>query len=115
MASRRKGQSASIGAVLLALGILAWVGWIGTETRGEMRAAEHQAVRVAELRGTLAYLDEWLTMSANMAALTREARWTSRYEEASPDLAAAIAEAIPSRHRTSAQHSRGPPRRPGMA
>ena len=98
MAGRRNGQIAGIGAVLLggmlALGILAWVGWTGTETRGETRVAERQAVRVADLRGTLAYLDEWLTMSANLAARTGEARWASRYEEASPNLAAAVAEAV---------------------
>lgn len=98
MTSRHNSQSAKIGTVLLAgmfaLGILAWLGWTGTETRNEVRASERQAVRVAELRGTFAYLDEWLTMSAHMAALTGEARWVSRYEEASPDLAAAIAEAV---------------------
>ncbi len=98
MTSRRNGQIASIGTVLLAgvlaLGILVWLGWTGAGTRDDMRLAEHQAVRVAELRGTFAYLDEWLTMSANMAALTGEVRWAFRYEEASPDLAAAIAEAV---------------------
>ena len=94
----RSGQPAEVGTMLLvgglALGILIWLGWTGTRTRDEMRAAEYQAVRVAELRGTFAYLDEWLTMSASMAVLTGEARWVSRYEEASPDLTAAIAEAV---------------------
>jgi len=94
----RSGQPAGLGAVLLAgvlaLGVLVWLGWTGTGTRDEMRAAEHRAARVAELRGTFAYLDERLTMSANMAILTGEERWVSRYEEASPDLAAAIAEAV---------------------
>ena len=98
MTSRRNGQPASGSAMLLAgvlaLGILVWLGWTGTGTRREMRVAEHQAMRVVELRGTLAYLDEWLTMSANMAVLTGETRWVSRYEEVSPDLAAAIAEAV---------------------
>ena len=96
--SRCNGQTASLGTVLLGgmliLGALLWFGWTGTGTRNEMRLAEQQAVRVAELRGTFAYLDEWLTMSAHMAVVTGEARWTSRYEEASPDLAAAIAEAV---------------------
>ena len=79
--------------VTAALGFLIWLGWIGTGTRGEMRLAAQQAVRVAELRGTFAYLDEWLTMSARMAAASGEARWVARYEEARPQLAAAIAEA----------------------
>ena len=98
MTSPRNGQLASSRTVLLAgilaLGVLVWLGWTGTERRNEMRAAEYQAMRVAELRGTLAYLDEWLTMSANMAALTGDARWAFRYDEASPNLAAAIAEAV---------------------
>lgn len=98
MTSRRNGQPAVVGTMLLAavfaFGVLAWLGWSGTGTRNEMRLAERQAVRVAELRGTFAYLDEWLTMSASMAVLTGEARWVSRYEEASPDLTAAIAEAV---------------------
>jgi diguanylate cyclase (GGDEF)-like protein len=80
--------------VAVALGFLVWIGWIGTGTRGEMRLAAQQAVRVAELRGTFAYLDEWLTMSARMAAASGEPRWVVRYDEARPQLAAAIAEAV---------------------
>lgn len=98
MTSRRNGQPAVVGTMLLAavfaFGVLAWLGWSGTGTRNEMRLAERQAMRVAELRGTFAYLDEWLTMSARMAVLTGETRWASRYEEASPGLTAAIAEAV---------------------
>ena len=94
----RDGRSASLCAVMLAgalaLGILAWLGWTGAGTRSEMRLAERQAVRVAELRGTFAYLDEWLTMSAHMAALSGEPRWIARYDEASPGLDAAIVEAV---------------------
>ena len=98
LAKCRNGQHSGIGGVLLAgalaLVVLAWLGWTGTETRNAMHVSERQALRVAELRGTFTYLDEWLTMSANMAALTGEARWASRYEEAAPDLAAAISEAV---------------------
>ncbi len=81
-------------AATAALCFLVWLGWIGTGTRAEMRLATQQAVRVAELRGTFAYLDEWLTMSARMAAASGEARWVARYDEARPQLAAAIAEAV---------------------
>ena len=55
-------RGASIPAVAAALGLLIWLGWVGTGTRDELRLAAQQAVRVAELRGTFAYLDEWLTM-----------------------------------------------------
>lgn len=73
--------------------ILVWLGLTGQQTRAEMRTAAQKAVRVAELRGTIAYLDEWLTMSARMAATTGERRWVDRYEEAAPKLDTAVAEA----------------------
>ncbi len=81
-------------ALAVALGFLMWLGWVGSKTRNELNAAAQQAVRVAELRGTFAYLDEWLTMSAYMAAASGEPRWVARYDEASPLLTAAIAEAV---------------------
>ena len=76
------------------ISFLIWLGCVGTGTRGEMRVAAQRAVRVAELRGTFAYLDEWLTMSAYMAAVSGDSRWAARYDEAGPQLAAAIAEAV---------------------
>ncbi len=81
-------------AVATAFGFLIWLSWVGIGTRDDMRLAAQQAVRVAELRGTFAYLDEWLTMSAQMAALSGEPRWVARYDEAGPQLTAAIAEAV---------------------
>ena len=92
------GQSVGVGAILLAgllaLGAVTGLSWIETGTRNEVLLAERHAMRVAELRGTFAYLDERLTMSAHMAASSRDSRWMFRYEEAGPDLAAAIAEAV---------------------
>ena len=95
--SRREGAGGWVVSGLIltaALCFLVWLGFVGTGTRGQMRLAAQQAVRVAELRGTFAYLDEWLTMSARMAAASGEPRWVARYEEARPQLAAAIAEAM---------------------
>jgi len=91
---RSIGRGASALAVVAAVGLLVWLGWAGTGTREDMRAAAQRAVRVAELRGTFAYLDEWLTMAAHMAAVSGEPRWVARYDEASPLLTAAIAEAV---------------------
>ena len=95
---RLKGQlvirSAFKLAVAAALGFVVWLVWAGTGTRDDIRLAAQQAVRVAELRGTFAYLDEWLTMSAHMAAVSGEPRWVTRYDEARPQLTAAIAEAV---------------------
>ena len=89
--SAERGLFAVTTAAILA--VLIWLGLTGKGTRDEMRTASQRAVRVAELRGTIAYLDEWLTMSAQMAAASGERRWAERYDEAAPKLDAAIAEA----------------------
>ncbi len=81
-------------AVTAALGVLVWLGWSGMSIRDQMRVAEQRGMRIAELRGTFAYLDEWLTMSARMAALSGQPRWIARYDKARPKLTAAIAEAV---------------------
>jgi len=91
---QRLSRWSSALALAAALGILLWLGWAGTGTRAEMRLASQRAVRVAELRGSFAYYDEWRTMSARMAVLSGEPRWVARFEEAGPKLAAAIAEAV---------------------
>ena len=88
----RSGVSAL--TVAAALGVLAWLGWSGIGIRDEMRLAQQRELRIAELRGTFTTLDEWLTMSARMAALSGERRWVARYEQAGPKLADAIAEAV---------------------
>ena len=49
-------------------------------------------LRVQELTATVHHLDEVLTMSANMAAATGEARWQSRYDQHVGRLDDAIAE-----------------------
>ena len=87
------GRNAWVLAGLAALALLVGLGWLGAATRMDMRAASQKAIRVAELRGTIAYLDEWLTMSALMASSSGASRWAERYDEAAPKLDAAIAEA----------------------
>ncbi len=88
------GHAASWMAALTILGGLIWLSWTGTQTRDQLRVAGAQAVRIAELRGTFSYLGEWLTMSARMAAATGDRRWIARHDEAEPQLAAAMAEAV---------------------
>ncbi len=78
----------------LALCGLIGLGYLGASTRNAMQTAMQRAVRVAELRGTIAHLDEYLTMSARVAALSGDARWIRRYDEAEPRLDAAINEAV---------------------
>ena len=81
------------GTMLAAAAFVVWLGWTGRQLRDEARGAALHEVRVAELRGTIAYLDEWMTMSTRMAAATGDQRWVDRYEEAVPKLDAAIEEA----------------------
>ncbi len=81
-------------AAMMVLGFLIWFACSGAALRREMRLETARAVRVAELRGTISYLNEWLTMSARLAALSGQARWVDRYNEAGPRLDAAIAEAL---------------------
>ncbi|MGI4939457.1 MAG: putative bifunctional diguanylate cyclase/phosphodiesterase [Janthinobacterium lividum] len=68
--------------------------YLGASTRHAMQGAMQRAVRVAELRGVIAHLDEYLTMSARVAALSGDQRWVRRYDEAEPRLDAAINEAV---------------------
>jgi diguanylate cyclase (GGDEF)-like protein len=86
-------RCALVFAALMALGLLGWLARNGAVIRDEIRMATQRAVRVAELRGTIAYLDEWLTMSTEMAAASGERGWVERYEEAVPKLDAAVREA----------------------
>ena len=79
--------------MLGALVLVGWLGWTGKQFRDEARVAAQHAVRVAELRGSIAHLDEWMTMSTRMAAATGDNRWADRYDEAVPKLDAAIEEA----------------------
>lgn len=94
MVKERKGTIASVLAGTLALCCLVGIGGLGASTRNAMQESMHRAVRIAELRGTIAYLDEYLTMSARVAALSGDERWIRRYNEAEPRLDAAIDEAV---------------------
>ncbi len=77
----------------MAVVLIVWFGCTGKQARDEARVAARHAERVAELRGTIAYLDESMSMSARLSAASGENRWTQRYEEAAPRLAVAIEEA----------------------
>ncbi len=76
-----------------AAGLLGGLGGVGWEMRQEGRHAAQKAVRVAELRGTIARLDGEMIMMTRMAALSGDRRWASTFDEDAPKLDAAIAEA----------------------
>lgn len=81
------------GIVMLAIlaGAMAWT------TYRNYRAIEtiqHREMRVQELRGQILYLDEVLTDSTSLAAVTGEPRWEERYRRFLPELGSAISQAI---------------------
>ena len=86
--------SLSVLFVACMLSFFGWLGATGADLRHQIRVETKRAVRMAELRGTISYLNEWLTMSARLAALTGEQRWVDRYNEVGPQLGAAIDEAV---------------------
>ena len=55
--------------------------------------AKQQEHRVVELIGVIKHLDEVLTMSAHMAAVTGDSQWEQRHKTFEPQLDAAIVEA----------------------
>ena len=87
------GRASLVAASLGSAVIIAWLGWSGVRAREAMHVASQRAVRVAELRGSIVYLGEFLTMSARMATATGDKVWVERYDEAAPKLDAAVAEA----------------------
>lgn len=81
------------GVVMLAIlaGAMAWT------TFRNYRAIEdiqHREMRVQDLRGQILHLDEVLTDSCSLAAVTGEPRWEARYRQFLPELDTAIAQAI---------------------
>ncbi len=58
-----------------------------------IESIQHREMRVQELRGRILYLDEVLTGSCSLAAVTGEPRWQERYTRFLPELDSAINEA----------------------
>ncbi len=74
--------------VLLSLSVYLTVSYRRTQ------AAMSRQLALKQLIGTISHLDEVLTMSARMAALTGDFAWETRYRHFEPKLDGAIKEAI---------------------
>ena len=83
--------TAAVFATLAFLALVSWNTWNVFESFGEIST---QQVRLQRLVGTIVHLDEVLTMSARMAAVTGEPRWEARYRQSEPALDAAIKQSI---------------------
>jgi signal transduction histidine kinase len=90
--ANRRGTTAPWILAVVATLLLAVCAFVGTRV-GIRRLLDcgEQQLHTAQLCAEIARLDEVLTMSANMASATGEARWQQRYDEHVGDLDAAIA------------------------
>lgn len=78
--------------VVLTIFLCGQIAWYVWSSYREINENQQRYLRLQELNGTLAYLDEVLTMSARLWAVTGEERWEKRYLEHEPQLAAALEE-----------------------
>ncbi len=91
--SDRRLTKLTLGGVAVAA-LLTGLAVVSSGMRQEGRSASQKAVRVAELRGTIARLDGEMVLAARLAALSGERRWVATFDEDAPNLDAAIAEAV---------------------
>ncbi len=74
--------------------VLAGLSWLSYRSHQERKTTTAWHLKITELRGSIIHLDEVLTMSARMAAVTGDLQWENRYRRFEPQLDAAIKEAI---------------------
>jgi len=79
-----------ISASLLTIMLLTGLVWQVRQSYIDSKYTQKQAFPIVRLRGTIIHLDEVLTMSANMAAVTGDPQWEKRYRRYEPQLEAAI-------------------------
>lgn len=79
-------------AWLVTVAVLLMFLWFAYDSYVRLTGTAQQNLRVQELRGTIVYLDEALTMSARMAACTGDPSWETRYKQLAPKLDEALAE-----------------------
>src|SRR5262245_44882289 len=68
--------------------------WCAYESYQRFAKTAQQNLRIQELRGQIIHLDEVLTMSARMCALTGDPSWEARYRRFEPQLDDAIKEVL---------------------
>jgi CHASE3 domain sensor protein len=81
------------GVLMLAIlaGAMAWTTYRNYRT---IETIQHREMQIQQMRGQILYLDEVLTDSCSLAAVTGEARWEERYRKHLPELDAAIDQVI---------------------
>ena len=81
-------------AVIATLAFLIFPTWNTWNLYRASARVSGQELRLQHLIGVVVHLDEVLTMSARMAAVTGDPRWEERYRRHKPELDAAIEETI---------------------
>ncbi len=82
---------ASIVMLAVLAGAMAWTTYRNYRV---IETIQHREMRIQELRGQILYLDEVLTSSCSLAAVTGEPRWEERYRRHLPALDDAIKQAV---------------------
>lgn len=83
----------AIGAVVMLALLAGGMAWTTYRNYRVIEQIQHREMRIQELRGQILYVDEVLTSSCSLAAVTGELRWEERYRRFLPELDAAIGEA----------------------
>jgi signal transduction histidine kinase len=85
---------ALLAGIVLTMAMVSFGTWSALISYREFKEIATVELRLDRLSGTIVHLDEVLTMSARMAALTGEPRWEKRYRHFEDLLDAAIKETI---------------------
>lgn len=91
--SRTPIRPLSIAWMVTLVALVAFL-WCAYDSYRRFSETAQRNLRIQELRGRIIHLDEALTMSARMAALTGDPAWESRYRKLEPELDAAIREVL---------------------
>ena len=94
MTDKRFSIKLFIIAFVLTGAVLAWLSWSTYDLYTRDAIIKGEVWRTQELRGTIIHLDEVLTMSARMAAVTGDPQWEARYRRFEPQLDKAIREIL---------------------
>ena len=80
-------------AVVITAVALLWMSYAQFQAHRYDSASDQRQLKLTALKGSIVHLDEVLTMSARLAALTGDAKWDERYRHFEPILDATIKEA----------------------
>ncbi len=84
----------AVAAVLMLAILASAMAWTTYSNYRTIETIQHREMRIQDLRGQIAYLDEVLTDSCSLAAVAGEARWEERYRKHLPELDAAIEQVV---------------------